>query len=519
MASEETDGQELIGRTLGGAFRIDQRLGAGGMGAVYSATHQRTGRRYAVKVLLPHVAARRDAVARFKREADAVGALGHANIVAIHDFDEDGGLAYLVMDLLEGEDLMARLDQRGPLPLDEALAIFRQMANGLGAAHARGLVHRDLKPANVFLARQPGAPERAVLLDFGLARSFAEDGELAKLTASGVVLGTPQYMSPEQAGGERLDARADLYSLATILYEMLAGSPPFSAPTLPALFAKLVTDPPPLLSTSRADVPAALSDVLSRALAKHPDERFPDVESLAAAVESAARGMPATYSSVPHARVPHTSSHRAVIAPARSRAPLWLFGIAAVFIVFASVVGAIGALAIFAPRTETPVAAVPPIQIEEAVVDHPAVPPPEPMAPVEVAAPPVVEAPPRERTARVLTPHRAPPIEAPAQQAPAQQAPAQQALPPQAPPLAGPPAFGPPAGVQETTDRMAVRDWRGCIETARRSPRSPQILSARMSCALQANDNDELRATCAELRQHYPEHAYTRTCETLMATR
>ncbi|HEY8432683.1 MAG TPA: serine/threonine-protein kinase, partial [Sandaracinaceae bacterium] len=234
----------LVGRTLAGTYRIDALLGAGGMGAVYAATHVRTGRPYAVKVLLPEVAARPGALARFRREAEAIGALGHANIVAIHDFAESDGLAYLVMDRLEGEDLGARIE-RGPLPLGEAIAIAGQIAAGLAAAHARGIVHRDLKPANVFLARQPGAPERAVLLDFGLAKSVAPEGDLARLTASGVVLGTPQYMSPEQASGAPVDARTDLYSLATILYEMLAGAPPFSAPSVPVLFAKLVSDPPP----------------------------------------------------------------------------------------------------------------------------------------------------------------------------------------------------------------------------------------------------------------------------------
>src|SRR5690606_37022350 len=145
----------------------------------------------------------------------------------------------------------------------------------LGAAHARGLLHRDLKPANVFLAQMPGAPERAVILDFGLARSLEEDGA-ERLTADGVVVGTPQYLSPEQAMGGPLDARADLYALATILYEMLAGSTPFSAPTLPALLLKVASEPPPPLTRHRPDLPAALAEVLDRALAKSPSVRFPD---------------------------------------------------------------------------------------------------------------------------------------------------------------------------------------------------------------------------------------------------
>ncbi|HJL19415.1 MAG TPA: serine/threonine-protein kinase, partial [Sandaracinaceae bacterium LLY-WYZ-13_1] len=223
------DTSTLVGDVLGGTYRVDRRLGAGGMGAVFEATHVRTGRRYALKVLLPEVAVRREAVDRFRREAEAVGALGHANVVAIHDFVVEEEWAYLVMDRLEGEDLAARLERLGRLSLGEVLSVADGIAAGLEAAHAHGLVHRDLKPANVFLAHQPGAPERPVLLDFGLAKSFARE-DSAKLTASGVVLGTPQYMSPEQAAGHRLDARADLYAFATIVYEMLAGRPPFEAP-------------------------------------------------------------------------------------------------------------------------------------------------------------------------------------------------------------------------------------------------------------------------------------------------
>ncbi|MEQ9652903.1 MAG: serine/threonine-protein kinase, partial [Sandaracinaceae bacterium] len=169
---EAWDIDALSGKVLDGTFRVDEPLGRGGMGAVFAATHLRTGRRYAVKVLLPEIAVRRDAVARLKREAETIGALGHANVVGVHDIRETDGLAWLVMDLLEGEDLAARMKRVGRMPLDAAVTLLAQMAAGLEAAHAKGLVHRDLKPANVFLARQPGMPERAVLLDFGLAKSF-----------------------------------------------------------------------------------------------------------------------------------------------------------------------------------------------------------------------------------------------------------------------------------------------------------------------------------------------------------
>ncbi len=299
-----TDPETLVGRTLGDTYRVERELGSGGMGAVFVAVHVRTGRRYAVKVLLPEVAARREALARFQREAEAIGALGHAHIVAIHDFAHADGLAYLVMDLLEGEDLAQRLARRGTLPLNEALAIFEQVASGLAAAHDQGLIHRDLKPANIFLAQQPGAPERAVLLDFGLAKGLAPEGD-ARLTASGVVMGTPQYMSPEQACGAPLDQRTDLYALATILYELLAGEPPITAPTLPALFAKLATEPAPPLSIRRPDLPPALSDALARALAKAPGDCPPDARRLVDSIRVAAGLAP----------VPRTGVHRPTVDP------------------------------------------------------------------------------------------------------------------------------------------------------------------------------------------------------------
>jgi serine/threonine protein kinase len=525
---ERVDGDALIGRTLGGAYRLDRRLGAGGMGAVYAATHARTGRGYAVKVLLPEVAARRDALARFRREADAVSALGHANIVGIHDFHEDGGLAYLVMDLLSGEDLGSRLERAGTLPLDEALAVFEDVAAGLEVAHERGLVHRDLKPANVFLASQPGSRERAVLLDFGLARSVADEGELGKLTASGVVLGTPQYMSPEQAAGAPLDARADLYSLATILYEMLAGRPPFSAPNLPALFARLITDPAPPLSRARPDLPIALSDVLDRALAKDPGVRFADARALVAAVRTARGSIPGTGE---HAALPPTiarpmpSSAPVVLAAASGESPrrssrLWI-AVAAATVVAGSVAGAAGAALLFFGAEQHPenaVASVPALDepvhevllepaIDEAVIVPDA---PAPVAEPREAAPRNAreeatpdEAPPqRRRVARTLEPARAPELEPPS--APA--APPQ----PQAP--AGPPPAGPAPGIVETVEFQRVQDWQGCIRSTHRFPRSEPLLGQRLSCAAAADDDAELRATCAELRQHYPRSGYLGAC-------
>lgn len=536
------DGRDpLIGAVLGGTYRIDQRLGAGGMGAVFAATHLRTGRAVAVKVLLPEVAARRGAMERFRREAEAVGALGHANIVAIHDFDQEGGRAWLVMDRLEGEELAARLERRGPMPLEEATPIFEQIAAGLGAAHARGLLHRDLKPANVFLARMPGAPERAVILDFGLARSLEEDGA-ERLTANGVVVGTPQYLSPEQATGAPLDARADLYALATLFYEMLAGVTPFSAPTLPALLLKVAAEPPPPLTRHRPDLPPALAEVLERALAKSPGERFPDAASLVAAVRAASAALPPTAaervitgpvspSEVPrhfaggvpagHAVVGHTPiSHPPTASPIDPRAATaaapqvsprgaWPWIVAALALLGAITAGV--AIAIVAVSPEPPAeqrAAVAPARLppeptaaeprlDPALMEIEAVPEPaEVIAPVAEPEPPAPIAR-RPRRARELAPSSAPPV-APPSSVPA------------------PSAGGPPAGVQDAVAHMGRSDWRGCIRAARAAPRSPEILGARMSCALRAEDHDELRATCRELRTHYPSHPQTQSCASIL---
>ena len=281
------DTETLTGRVLKGTYRLGGQLGRGGMSTVYHAKHLRTGGEYAVKVLHPETARREGALTRFKREAEAIGALKHANVIAVHDFDVDGDLAFLAMDLLAGEDLSARIEREGAMPLLDAVRIFEQMAAGLGAAHARGLLHRDLKPANVFLATEEGSPERAILLDFGLAKSLGIAIDANTITQSGVVMGTPQYMSPEQAHGRPLDPRADLYALAAIFYEMLAGRPPLEAPTMPALFAKLVTDPPPPLSLFRPDLPPPLTDVLARGLAKEPAERYPNAGALVVAVRDA----------------------------------------------------------------------------------------------------------------------------------------------------------------------------------------------------------------------------------------
>lgn len=280
------------GTVLGGTYRIEEPLGTGGMGAVFAARHLRTGRRYAVKTILAGPDAGEAAIRRFEREATAASALGHPGIVQVHDFNvAPGGAFYLVMDLLEGETLAERL-QRGPLAWPEAQRIAIELAAALSAAHEHGLLHRDIKPSNVFLARTSGAPERSVLVDFGLVKSLTESN---KVTSTGAIVGTPMYMSPEQARGEALDVRSDVYSLAAVVFEMVTGAPPFFASTMAAIYAKLIHESAPRASqVAKRSIPRAVDDVLSRALAKDRAARFPDARSFRDALAAVAEDAPAT---------------------------------------------------------------------------------------------------------------------------------------------------------------------------------------------------------------------------------
>ena len=329
----------IEGRELG-AYRLGRRLGAGGIGAVYAATHVRTGRAYAVKVLLPDAADDATSAARFRREAEALAAVGHAGIVAVHDFDvTDDGVAYLVMDKLEGEDLDARL-ARGPLSLAATQDLLHQVGSALATAHDAGILHRDLKPSNVFLARRPGMPERAVLLDFGLAKLM--EGEHAKLTATGATMGTPMYMSPEQAQGLSVDRRTDVYALGAVLFECLTGRPPFDGPNVTAILAKVLTAPPPRLRDWNPELPRALDDVVVRALAKDPSERPASVPALVAAVNEAIGDAPSDVAATGTPRVvPPTQVTPMVIevkrAEPRLRRGLWFGVVTALALVGAGV--------------------------------------------------------------------------------------------------------------------------------------------------------------------------------------
>jgi serine/threonine protein kinase/tetratricopeptide (TPR) repeat protein len=264
-----------------GPYEIVGPLGAGGMGEVYRARDPRLGREVAIKTIHETRAGDRDARLRFTRETRAVAALSHPNVLAIHDVGEDGDVAFAVMELLEGETLRDRLD-RGPLPPREATATFAAIAEGMAAAHARGIVHRDLKPANVFIT----ADGQVKILDFGLARdsllaagSDPDAATLSHRTTPGTLMGTVDYMSPEQVRGSVADPRSDVFAIGGVLYEALAGRRPFGRPTVgETLAAILKEDAPPL----PADTPPALARLVGRCLEKDPAKRSLSARDLAA---------------------------------------------------------------------------------------------------------------------------------------------------------------------------------------------------------------------------------------------
>jgi hypothetical protein len=291
IALSPPQGPGELGR-LGG-FRVLRRLGAGGMGLVFEAQDPVLGRPVALKVMKPELAAQPTARRRFLREARAAGALHHDHIVPIWQVGEDRATPFLAMPLLAGESLEARL-QRQPLTLAEAVRVGRQTAEALAAAHAAGLVHRDIKPANLWLetlsADGQGPAWRVKVLDFGLARPLATTDEL---TPTEALLGTPGYLAPEQMEGGRADARSDLFGLGCVLYRLLTGRAPFHGPTLLATLQATAAEEPPPPRAHNPQVPATLSDLVLRLLAKDPARRPASARALADALQAVEAGQDA----------------------------------------------------------------------------------------------------------------------------------------------------------------------------------------------------------------------------------
>ena len=249
-----------------GHYKIIQEIGRGGMAVVYRAYQTSLNRHVAIKVLPQHLGFDQVFVERFQREARASAQLRHPNIAVIYDVGHDQGYYYIVMELLEGRTLKQVIVQNGTLPVERATRIAEQVAAALDYAHERGLVHRDVKPANIFV----GKDDHVTLTDFGIAKATVESRQL---TSTGTLMGTPEYMSPEQAEGEEVDCRTDLYALGIVLYEMLAGRPPFRTEVPLATLYKQVNETPLSIRQLRPHVPRWMEMVVHMALAKRPQDR------------------------------------------------------------------------------------------------------------------------------------------------------------------------------------------------------------------------------------------------------
>jgi len=277
---------DLSGQTLDDKYEIQRKLGAGGMSVVYLATDTSSGAEVAIKVLSPSLTRDRKAMTRLRREAGFGMRLEHPNICNIIELVEsEKGMAYIVMPFLVGELLVERIHRQGFMALDRAVQVVQDVACGLAAAHALGIVHRDLKPENIMLSTGDDRRERAVIMDFGLAKDpYSHSGD--KLTKTGIILGTPEFMSPEQLRGKPLDGRSDIYALALVTFEMLTGQLPFEGETQQEMMMARLNGAPRTLRQARPNLrlPAAVDTVLEKALRREPKERYANATDFADAL-------------------------------------------------------------------------------------------------------------------------------------------------------------------------------------------------------------------------------------------
>jgi tRNA A-37 threonylcarbamoyl transferase component Bud32 len=276
--------RDRLQETLGPAFVVEDRLGAGGFGLVYRANDLRLRRDVAVKVLRCEMVEDPQFVQRFEFEARSLAKLRHPHIVPIFSIGEHEDLIYIVMPFISGGSLTKYLQEKGPLPLNEVVRLLTAVGSALSAAHAAGLVHRDVKPDNIML---DGEAREPMLMDFGIAKASSGHSAAAALTAIGTVLGTTLYMSPEQARGEEVDRRSDIYSLGIVAYEMLTGSPPYCGESFAAVASAHLFTPIPESRARRPEIPPAMSDALKRAMAKEPSDRFQEVDDFVRAIGGA----------------------------------------------------------------------------------------------------------------------------------------------------------------------------------------------------------------------------------------
>ncbi|MHB0964212.1 MAG: serine/threonine protein kinase [Gemmatimonadaceae bacterium] len=290
-----TAGTDLMGTVVADRYHILKKLGEGGMGQVYLAEHVKMGRKSALKVMNPGMNQDADAIARFNREASNASRLNHPNICAIYDFGETpDGLIYLAMEFIEGQSLTSLVEKSGALPPARAASIIHQSADALQVAHDAGIVHRDLKPDNIMIAKNRDGTDLAKVVDFGIAKAHSSDAQ--KVTKTGMVVGTPEYMSPEQLSGDKLDGRSDIYSLALVAFNCLTGTLPFpSESAQEAMIARLI-EQPKTLAEMKPDVawPAEVQQVMDKALARDANERYQSAAQFGRELWAACESMPAS---------------------------------------------------------------------------------------------------------------------------------------------------------------------------------------------------------------------------------
>jgi eukaryotic-like serine/threonine-protein kinase len=384
-------GGDLVGSVVADRYNVLKKLGEGGMGAVYLAEHVKMGRKSAVKVMNPGMASDPDAISRFNREAANASRINHPNVCAVYDFGETSdGLIYLAMEFIEGPSLTKVIEDLGALPPLRAADITRQAAEALAVAHDMGIVHRDLKPDNIMIARGRDGADVVKVVDFGIAK--AGNAENQKVTKTGMVVGTPEYMSPEQLAGDKLDGRSDIYSLALVAFNMLTGKLPFPADTIQESMILRLTDRPRTLAEMKPEVawPESVQAVLERALARSAADRYQNATDFGRELHEAIRAMPESEATsaftavmsppavvgekkttpIPATRVNTPTPAASATVPPRSgiRTPM-LAGIAAVVLLlggggaYVALKGAGGAQAPAAPQGEQlnqPTATVPP---------------------------------------------------------------------------------------------------------------------------------------------------------------
>jgi serine/threonine protein kinase len=315
----------LIGQVLDGRYKIEDVIGQGGMGMVFRATQTSVQRPVAIKTLNPSLAATPQFFERFRREAEIASRLRHPNVITIYDFGRaQDGTCYYVMELLEGESLREQVKRDGPMSLRRAVDVIEQACRGLAHAHEQGAVHRDIKPHNIMVQQLDGR-DFVKVLDFGLVKALEAEDE-QQLTSTGQVLGTPQYMPPEQAGGEHVDHRSDLYSMGGVFYYCLTGTSPYGANTVRKALTAALTQPPPTVAAKRqgAPVPQALEDFFQKALAREKEDRFQSAQEFVDAMLDAVEGLSAEEldalptNSVGEAGSGSRPSQRSVSKPGRS---------------------------------------------------------------------------------------------------------------------------------------------------------------------------------------------------------